>query len=269
MSLETPDRPSRPLFLFSISSLWVAVSLSVAFEEREHAGVHVAAARAHDQALRRREAHRRVHRAPVIDGAERRAVAEMAAHQAQLVRAALQEFAARKADVVVRRAVEAVAAHALLLVELVGQAVEVRVGRQRVMKRRVEHGDVRHGGEQPPHLADAGDVHRVVQRRERIECLDLREHLVGDERGLGELLAAVYHAMGDDADFARAADDARFLRGEFGDHGLEGLRGSPFARSRFTSPFGPRCFRRVPSMPMRSTTTVRLPRFVGRVVKCT
>ena len=29
MSLEMPDRPSRPLFLFSISSLCVAVSFSV------------------------------------------------------------------------------------------------------------------------------------------------------------------------------------------------------------------------------------------------
>ena len=84
----------------------------------------------------------------------------------------------------VRRAVEAVAAHALLLVKLVGQPVEIGVGRQRVVKRRVEHGDVRHGGKQPAHLANAGDVHRVVQRRERIERLDLRQHLVGDERRL-------------------------------------------------------------------------------------
>ena len=95
MSLEMPDSPSRPLFLFSISSLCAAVSPSVAFEEREHAGIHVAAARAHDQPLGRREAHRRVHRAPVIHGAKRRAVAEMAAHQPQLVRAALAETARR------------------------------------------------------------------------------------------------------------------------------------------------------------------------------
>ena len=51
MSLEMPDRPSKPLFLFSISSLCEAVSFSVAFEKGEHARVHVAAARAHDQTL--------------------------------------------------------------------------------------------------------------------------------------------------------------------------------------------------------------------------
>ena len=121
---------------------------SVAFEEGEHAGVDIAAARAHDEALGGREAHRGIHRAPVIHGAKRRAVAEMAAHQPQLIRAALQELRGAQADVVVRRAVKAVAAHALLFVKLVGQAVEIRVGRQRVMKRRVEHRDVRHGREQ-------------------------------------------------------------------------------------------------------------------------
>ena len=147
----------------------------------------------------------------------------MAAHQPQLVRTALQKLRGAQADVVMRRAVEAVAAHALLLVKLVGQAVKVGVGRQRVMKRRVEHRDVRHGGKQPAHLANAGDVHRIVQRRERIERLDLREHLVGDERAFRELLAAMHDAMGDHADFAGAADDAGLLRGEFGRHGLERL----------------------------------------------
>ena len=82
------------------------------------------------------------------------------------------------------------------------------------MKRRVEHRDVRHRRKQPPHLANAGDVHRIVQRRERIERLDLRQHFVGDERAFGELLAAVHDAMGDDADLARAADDAGLLRRE-------------------------------------------------------
>ena len=87
-----PDSPSRPLFLFSSSSLCEGGELFLAFEEGEHAGVHVAAARAHDEALGGREAHRGVHRAPVIHGAERRAVAEMAAHQPQLVRPALQKL---------------------------------------------------------------------------------------------------------------------------------------------------------------------------------
>jgi hypothetical protein len=64
-----------------------------------------------------------------------------------------------------------------------------------VVERRIEHRDVRHGGKGLPHFADAGDVQRIVQGGERIERLDLCEHLVGDERSFGELLAAVNHAM--------------------------------------------------------------------------
>ena len=172
-----------------------------------------------------------------------------------------------QADVVVRRAVEAVAAHALLFVELVGQAVEIGVGRQRVVKRRVEHGDVRHGGKQPPHLANAGDVHRVVQRRERIERLDLRQHLVGDERSFRELLAAMHDAMRDDADLARAADDARLLRREFRDHRLERLGEAALRQLAFH--FALRAAMHEPRAVDADALdqTARLARFVGRVVE--
>ena len=64
-----------------------------------------------------------------------------------------------------------------------------------MVERRVEHRHVGHGGKNPPHFADAGDVQRIVQRSQRIVRLNLREHLVGDERSFGELLAAVDHAM--------------------------------------------------------------------------
>ena len=150
-------------------------------EEGEDAGIEIAAARAHDEPFARREAHRGIHRAPVIDRAERRAVAEMAAHDFQLARTPLQKLRRRQRHVAVRRTVEAVAPHALLLVKLVRQTVEIRVARQRRVKRRVEHRDVRRGGEDAARLANAGDVHRIVQRRERTERLDLREHRVVDQ----------------------------------------------------------------------------------------
>ena len=66
-----------------------------AFEKRDHTRIHVAAARAHDQALGGRESHRRVHRAPVVHGAQRRAVAEMAAHDFAARSAAASETAPR------------------------------------------------------------------------------------------------------------------------------------------------------------------------------
>ena len=106
----------------------------------------------------------------------------MAAHQLQFIRAASKELGRAQGDVSVGRAVEAVAPHLLLLIELVRQSVEIRVSRQRVMKRRVEHRHVRHGGKQAAHLAYPRDVHRVVQWRERVKRFDLRQHFVGDER---------------------------------------------------------------------------------------
>ena len=70
------------------------------------------------------------------------------------------------------------------------------------MKCSVEYCHVRHGGEEPPHLADAGDIHRVVQGRERIEFFHLREELVGEEGGLCEFFAAMNDAMRHDTHFA-------------------------------------------------------------------
>ena len=160
----------------------------------------------------------------MVHGAQRRAVSEMAAHDAQLVRPSAEVLCGAQADVLVRRAVETVAAHALLFVELVRQPVQVRVGRQRVVKGRVEHRDVRHRRKQPAHLADAGDVHWIVQRRQRAERLDLREDLVGDERPFGEPLAAMDDAVGDDADLTRAADDPGVLCRECSHHCGEGVR---------------------------------------------
>ena len=106
-----------------------------------------------------------------------------------------------------------------------------------------------------------------MQRRERIERLDLREHLVGDERSFGEFLAAMHDAMGDDAHLARAADDARFLRGQLGGHRLERLGKTALRQLLFHLALRPA---------MREPRAVdadaldlaaRLPGFVGRVVE--
>ena len=53
-------------------------------DEPEHeAGIDAARARRHDEAFERREAHRRLDRAPAGDGGERGAGAEVAGHDAQ------------------------------------------------------------------------------------------------------------------------------------------------------------------------------------------
>ncbi len=93
-----------------------------------------------------------------------------------------------------------------------------------MVKGRVEYGYVRHSGEQFPHLADAGDDHRIMQRRERIQLFHFRNELIGEERGFGEFLAAVNNAMGHDTHFTGAADNSCLLRSELRNHRLEGRR---------------------------------------------
>ena len=59
MSPEMPEIPSRPLFVFSNSSICAAVKPFRPFQEGEHARIHISAIASHDEPLARREAHRR------------------------------------------------------------------------------------------------------------------------------------------------------------------------------------------------------------------
>src|SRR6266404_5928481 len=106
---------------------------------------------------------------------------------------------------------KAVTADRFLFIKLVRQSVEKRVRRQRVMKRGIENGDVRDSGERLPHLANAGDDHRIMQRCERIEFFHFREEFVTKERGFSEFFAPMNNAMRHNTHVSRATDDASFL----------------------------------------------------------
>ena len=62
-----------------------------------------------------------------------------------------------------------------------------------------------------------------MQRRERVQGLDLPEHRVIDHHRLAEPFAAMHHAMADHADFRRLANDARVLGRQLAQHRLEGV----------------------------------------------
>src|ERR1700747_1502741 len=89
------------------------------------------------------------------------------------------------------------------------------------MKCSVEYSDVGNRRKEPPHFPNAGDNHRIMQRRERIEFLHLREKFVGDECCFSEFFAAMNDAMRNDTHLSCALDDSRFLRSEFREHHLE------------------------------------------------
>ena len=71
------------------------------------------------------------------------------------------------------------------------------------MERRVEHRDVWNVRERAPRLVDRAHRRRVVQRRERLEPLDLGANVVVDQHWLAKARTAVHDAMRDRRDISR------------------------------------------------------------------
>ena len=157
-----------------------------------HRRVDAAGAAGHDQAVGGRHAHRGVDGAAVVDGAQGGADAQVAGDDLELAERPLEHLGGLQGDVAVGAAVEAVAADAFVLVQLVGQAVEVGVGRQGLVEGGVEDRHVGHAGQALHGDPDAVEVDRVVQRGEHRQGLDLADHLRGDHHRAGELAAAMH-----------------------------------------------------------------------------
>ena len=80
-------------------------------------------------------------------------------------------------------------------VPLLGYRVAKRVGWHGLVERRVEDGDLRQVGQEGSHSLDAGQVGRVVQRRQVTERADCGENRVVHPDGRGEPLPAVHHPV--------------------------------------------------------------------------
>ena len=147
----------------------------------------------------------------------------MAGDQLQLLDGLAQHGGGAAGDILVAGAVEAIAADLVLGIILIGQGVGVGHRGHGLMEGGVEHGH--HGGAGHQLLAglDADDVGGVVQGGQRIALLDGGHDLVGDEDGLGELLAAVDHPVAHRVDLLHGADDAVLLVYQGVQHGLDGL----------------------------------------------
>ncbi len=92
---------------------------------------------------------------------------------------------------------EAEAAHAEPLAPVARHRVRVRLGRQREMERGVEHGHLRHVGEDLAGEPDPGQVDRVVQGCEWRQLFDGGDDVVVDEGRPGEAVAAVHDPVPD------------------------------------------------------------------------
>ena len=124
----------------------------------------------------------------------------------------------------VTRAVEAVAAYAVLLVELVGDAVKVVLRFYAEVERGVEHRHLRHVGH---HVVDGfgtHDVARYVQRCQVDERLLLVDDIARNLHALSKILAAVRKTVSHCANFLDALDDARHGVGQRLHHQAQAFR---------------------------------------------
>ena len=182
--------------------------VGVVGDELHHGGVAGAAAGTHHHAFQGGDAHGGVHALAVHHGAQAGAVAQVGDDDLLAHRIHAQELAHPLAHIAVGGAVEAVAAHAQILVVLIGHAVHEGLGGHGLMEGGVEHGHLGRSGHNGLAGLDAHQVGGVVQGAQRDVLADGRLHLIGDDAGGGELLAAVQHAMAHRADLIHGLDDA-------------------------------------------------------------
>jgi len=143
----------------------------------------------------------------------------MAGDYFEFAERALEDFGRLQRNIAVRGTVEAVTADAVLLVKVVGQAVEVGVRRQRLVEGSVENGDLRHIRKELQGNADTGDVDRIMQRCEIRQFLDVGDHRRRDDHRAGEFVAAMDDAMADGTDLFRVESEGLAEQGRrFPDH---------------------------------------------------
>ena len=147
---------------------------AVAQQLEHHARIERAGTSTHHQALERRHAHRRPYRPPAIDRANGAAAAEVGHDQAKASRISTQKLTGALHRPLNRQPVEAVPSDTPLLVPLIRQRVDVASRRQRSVKRCVKGRYVRDIGQGFASSADRVHGHRVVQRCQLGELVQLR-----------------------------------------------------------------------------------------------
>jgi len=184
----------------------VAGDLEVVLQVVDHRGIQVAAAGAHHQAGQRGHAHGSIHDLALIHSSDGRTIAQVAGDQLQALNGLLQVLGCLVGHILVAGAVEAVAAHAVLLVVLIGDGVHISLRGHGAVESGVEHG---HHGDVAEHLAgglDAQDACGVVQGSQRAQLTQSLDDLIGDQAAALELLAAMHHAVADGVDLAHVID---------------------------------------------------------------
>ena len=93
------------------------------------------------------------------------------------------------------RSVETIAAHAILLVEIIRKGIHICLLRHGLMESRIEYAHLRQTRHQFRNSMNTLQVGWVVQRSQIDASLESFQHFVVEHHALVEFLAAVHHAM--------------------------------------------------------------------------
>ena len=170
--------------------------------------VEIAAASAHRQTYQRSEAHGCVNTLAAVDCGDRAAVAHVAGDDLKLLDGLAHQLCAAAGDIAVARAVEAVAADAVVLIILIRNSVHEGLAGHGLMESGVEncdHGDIAHDITAG---IDADDVCGIVQGGKGGALLESLHDLVCDEDGGSKLLTAVNDTVADSVNLLHGADNA-------------------------------------------------------------
>ena len=130
----------------------------------------------------------------------------------ELVACNAEHVSCNVGDVLVAGAVEAVAADAVLVSQVVGDCVAPCFFGHGGVERGVEDSDLRQGGPLVHCCAHALSVCGVVQRCQRGEVVDLLDNFLGEQGGVGELLCTLHHAVADCLQLTACQDGLKLLR---------------------------------------------------------
>ena len=171
------------------------VQSELVHEECDGTCVDVTAPGTHDETFERGQSHGRVYALPVLYGRYACAVAYVARDDALAVGLYAKELAHALADVAVAGAMETIAAHAILDVQLMWQGIHIGIVGHGLVKRRVEYAHLWYLGQQGLHGLHTLDVGWVVEWGKVVACGESLHHLGGEHYALVELLSSVYHAV--------------------------------------------------------------------------
>ena len=162
----------------------------------DHRGVHTAGAGAHHKAVQRGKAHGGVYHFAVIHSSHGRAVAQVAGDQLQIFNGLAHLVCAAVRYIKVRSAVEAVTAHAVLLVPLIGYSIHISLRRHGAVECGIKY---HHLGYIRTHNGLAGlialDMAGVVQRRQRRQLAQVLHYRVVHQHAVGVNIAALHDAV--------------------------------------------------------------------------